>query len=499
MHTRSTRQTSQSGFDTASSVRFPEGVSPRTHHSVLRCLCIALTVVFSPSPLWAAHPQDGPHADIRATIDASGVRLSTGLNLGFIDEIITPDRESLQAVADFEAERISRELTRRLLEDVVVTINSQRAQGTIDSHILYTTPEPSLAVIYPRMGMRALMRATTLISYEAPSDQSGDALARVELTWPYHPPDLLAAETEGAVVLPPLVINVLMRAEGEVKLIPTSQAEPTIIWTPGSFDPDAGFVDVPPPPRLAKAADSSSMFWALIAALALAAIGLEFSHRIKRPSLPWLARLVLPVSAAVMITLHITGIWTTSQSRSGRLAMVDALPQAEASRAFAALHANLYHAFDYTSETEVYDALARSVRGPLLPELYDEVYQSLVQADQGGLEGIITAYEPEPPEILSIELGTPEVTSSVDASSNTPNADSRIQERLLVRARQSWTIDGTIYHWGHSHTVQTAYTAEYTMAAFDDGWRLTTHRITNQRVTSQPGIAPPAAWTEGEI
>ncbi|MBD3320640.1 MAG: hypothetical protein GF350_06055, partial [Chitinivibrionales bacterium] len=46
----------------------------------------------------------------------------------------------------------------------------------------------------------------------------------------------------------------------------------------------------------------------------------------------------------------------------------------EARALFASLHRNIYRAFDYSTESEIYDALSKSVDGDLLTGIYTEVY-----------------------------------------------------------------------------------------------------------------------------
>ena len=60
------------------------------------------------------------------------------------------------------------------------------------------------------------------------------------------------------------------------------------------------------------------------------------------------------------------------------------LEEQEAGDIFEQLHKNMFRAFDYHSESEIYDALARSVHGELLQRLYLEVIDSLRISEQGG-------------------------------------------------------------------------------------------------------------------
>ena len=56
----------------------------------------------------------------------------------------------------------------------------------------------------------------------------------------------------------------------------------------------------------------------------------------------------------------------------------------QAVQVFTQLHKNMFRAFDYNQETDVYDALANSVDGELLRRLYLDVNRSLQIKEQGG-------------------------------------------------------------------------------------------------------------------
>ena len=71
--------------------------------------------------------------------------------------------------------------------------------------------------------------------------------------------------------------------------------------------------------------------------------------------------------------------WVAKQNASSP----PALDAEQALAVFRPLHANIYRAFDYDTESDVYDALERVVEGKLLDRLYDEIYTDLVLADDG--------------------------------------------------------------------------------------------------------------------
>src|SRR5262249_50058723 len=69
---------------------------------------------------------------------------------------------------------------------------------------------------------------------------------------------------------------------------------------------------------------------------------------------------------------------------------------------FQALHSNIYRAFDYTREQEIYNALARSVDGPMLDTLYNQVYSSLVLYEEGGAVSRVKSVTPMESTIAAI-------------------------------------------------------------------------------------------------
>ena len=147
------------------------------------------------------------------------------------------------------------------------------------------------------------------------------------------------------------------------------------------------------------------------------------------------------------------------------------LPSNEAvTTIFEPLHGNLYKAFDHGSEQEIYDALERSVSGPLLKDLYTQVYNSLVQAEQGGMLGIITGVEPQDLDVQAIAV----------------DEDGRARIDVLHR----WQVEGTVYHWGHSHTRVHEYEAVYTLAGLAEGWRIVAQKMQQQRRLDDDGLAP---------
>lgn len=128
-----------------------------------------------------------------------------------------------------------------------------------------------------------------------------------------------------------------------------------------------------------------------------------------------------------------------------------------AGRIFDQLHTNLFRAFDYSQEEDVYDALAVSVHGPLLRKLYLQINNSLRIEEEGGAVAHIE-------EIQRLSGGR-------DREPFVENG---------FRYRSKWNIVGTIEHWGHIHQRTNQYDAEFDVRIVDGDWKLTSMEILDQ-------------------
>ncbi len=114
-----------------------------------------------------------------------------------------------------------------------------------------------------------------------------------------------------------------------------------------------------------------------------------------------------------------------------------------------ALLRNIYHAFDYRRESDIYDVLAASADGELLTKIYLEVRRSLQVESQGGARVRIT----------DLDLRKCEVVSPWEAPGS-------------FGAACEWVAVGTVTHWGHTHDRVNRYRATMTIGVRDDEWRL---------------------------
>ncbi len=119
---------------------------------------------------------------------------------------------------------------------------------------------------------------------------------------------------------------------------------------------------------------------------------------------------------------------------------------------------NVYRAFDFREEGDVYDKLALSVSGDLLANIYLQNRASFAVQKAGGAQAKIKQVE-----ILDVTA-------------------EKIADRPLAFAFKSkWTAMGTVGHWGHVHTRKNLYDAIVTVTAVDGNWKITNLELLEEK------------------
>ena len=139
--------------------------------------------------------------------------------------------------------------------------------------------------------------------------------------------------------------------------------------------------------------------------------------------------------------------------------MLPAEPEARA--LFESLHRNIYRAFDYRDEGQVYDALARSLAPELIDPVYGEVYRSLrMQLEQD--------------EVAACQIRAVRI---LEGTVELPPSPAEPAYDVVAR----WEVIGTVRHWGHGHWRTNRYSARYRVRwAPTDGWRIGAVEILGQ-------------------
>ncbi len=134
--------------------------------------------------------------------------------------------------------------------------------------------------------------------------------------------------------------------------------------------------------------------------------------------------------------------------------------EADAAALFETLHRNIYRAFDYDDEGQIYDLLARSVSGDLLVKTYDEIHESLMMKLE---EAAIC-------EIRSVR--------TIDSEVQLPS----VAQKPAFQVLSTWEVIGTVSHWGHGHWRKNLSRALYDVSWLEGvGWRIDGVEVIDQR------------------
>lgn len=119
---------------------------------------------------------------------------------------------------------------------------------------------------------------------------------------------------------------------------------------------------------------------------------------------------------------------------------------------------NVYRAFDFREEEDVYDKLTVSVSGDLLKDVYLQSRESMVIEQAGGAHA----------KVEQVEVLESEVQKSK-------------KQKGALDVKTKWTAIGSVGHWGHIHTRQNVYDAILTLAVVDDAWKITALELLEEK------------------
>ena len=116
---------------------------------------------------------------------------------------------------------------------------------------------------------------------------------------------------------------------------------------------------------------------------------------------------------------------------------------------------NVYRAFDFRDEGQIYDVLDQTVTGDLLTDIYLETRRGLELANQGGARA----------KVKDIEIVDLQAVSVNDGA---------------IEADVTWRVAGSVGHWGHVHERKNQYEAQLTIAPVDGVWKLTDMEVLSE-------------------
>lgn len=451
---------------------------------------VAVSVAVSSA---AAHPKLGADVDLRISITDTSVRFDLVLNPEFIDGLVAVSRVNKTEIQPSEEAEIRAALLEYFNAQSQSSGGLRTASASGRRYILdkpnrvfidgveVAGTEKSFAIVRPQPETRPgflvnpidlIPRVHLVIDYPAKSTPKS-----VRLVWGTFPRDF-SGQSEGVGI--PVEIMAQVTGFGEIELPKLTRAEPEYTWHGSGALPAARFMAVPEAVRARTVRiPLIGVAAGLISVVAGVFATVRAHQRLGRPT-SWRWKFVC---GAVVSAVTVGGVFLTRGIATIEVGMPFSggghVPStAEALAIFTPLHANIYRAFDFNEESQIYDALARSVDGRLLDQLYSEVYRGLIMYEEGGAVSRIKSVTPVGTEIQTI--------------GQLPGGEASF--RVLAR----WRVEGSVYHWGHTHTRLNEYCAEYVVAANPDGWRIRDSRTIEQfRVDAAPStIASPAATSQ---
>ena len=160
--------------------------------------------------------------------------------------------------------------------------------------------------------------------------------------------------------------------------------------------------------------------------------------------------LIVAVVAWKPLSVEIDHPWKSPEELSGD----------QAKNVFTALHSGLYRSLDFGTEDRIYDALAQTVDGELLEDLYLQLRQSLELRDQGGAIA----------RIRSVEYDAGAAVGRKESVVPWPG----------FQYKSTWTVSGTVEHWGHVHERQNQFDAVFTIEPREGHWKITRMDVAGQ-------------------
>ena len=126
----------------------------------------------------------------------------------------------------------------------------------------------------------------------------------------------------------------------------------------------------------------------------------------------------------------------------------------------------IYEAFRYRSEERIYDALATTVHGELLQDVYLQLLNGLKMQQQGGAIARID------------EIRITNSRSVNDDGALSPSSRPQFEQQC------TWSVSGEVEHWGHRHRRENQFTGRLRIEWIDDRWSLAELNLLEERQLS---------------
>jgi hypothetical protein len=135
-----------------------------------------------------------------------------------------------------------------------------------------------------------------------------------------------------------------------------------------------------------------------------------------------------------------------------------------AAAVFATLHANIYTAFRFRTESDIYDALAVSASDDVLQDTYLTIIEGLKMEEQGGAVARVRQVD---------------ILDGHRSDLSGPSRSEQLPEGFAYRCR--WNVVGTVEHWGHIHERTNQFEADFRVQSVGGNWKVTHIDVVDNR------------------
>ena len=160
---------------------------------------------------------------------------------------------------------------------------------------------------------------------------------------------------------------------------------------------------------------------------------------------------------AVVCVIGAVAAYPSAKISIGANAVAHQITEEDAAELIYSLMKNVYRAFDFREEEDVYDKLALSVTGDLLTDIYLQSRKSLQIEQAGGAQAKV-----EDVKVLEAV------------------AQDSAKQKGAIDIRTKWSAAGTVGHWGHIHTRMNVYEAIVTIAPIEGVWKISSLEVLDE-------------------
>jgi len=178
--------------------------------------------------------------------------------------------------------------------------------------------------------------------------------------------------------------------------------------------------------------------------------------------------LVVLVAVSIMAYPYMSFTLTRPASMAG------GLKDEQAQVLLQTLLKNVYRAFDFREEQDVYDKLALSVSGDLLADFYLQNRRSFSVKKAGGAQAKVK-----------------------DVTILKASAERVDDDTLTYRINGNWMATGTVGHWGHVHVRKNLYDAVLMVQAVEGKWKITDLELLEEKRIDPNQQVPTKEETSG--